>query len=133
LTLPQRVDTFDFDHSHDPPFPAIQIGISTPEQPQAQRQLTVLVDSGSDGTLLPLAVLKAIGAAYVDHIRMQGLFGGGRSVALYMVQLRIGPYTIHAVQVGATNRKDEVVLGRNVLNQLDITFRGPAGVVEIHT
>lgn len=128
----KRVYTFDFDQNHDPPFPAIQIGISTPEQAQRQRQLTVLVDSGSDGTLLPLDVLKAIGASYVDHIRVQGLFGGGRSVALYMVQLQIGPYTIHAVQVGATNRKDEVVLGRNVLNQLDITLRGPAGVVEIH-
>lgn len=130
--MKQHVYTFDFDHSYDPPFPAIQIGISTPEQPQGQRQLTVLVDSGSDGTLLPLGVLKAIGAAYVDHIRVQGLFGGGRAVALYMVQLHIGPYTIQAVQIGATNRKDEVVLGRNVLNQLDITFRGPAGVVEIH-
>ena len=130
--MKQRVYTFDFDHSYDPPFPAIQIGIGTPEQPQGQRQLTVLVDSGSDGTLLPLGVLKAIGAAYVDHIRVQGLFGGGRSVALYMVQLHTGPYTIQAVQVGATNRKEEVVLGRNVLNQLDITFRGPAGVVEVH-
>lgn len=130
--MTQRVYTFDFDHTYDPPFPAIQIGISTPEQPQTRRQLTVLVDSGSDGTLLPADVLKAIGASYVDHIRIQGLFGGGRSVALYMVQLHIGPYTIHAVQVGSTNRKDEVVLGRNVLNQLDITLRGPAGVVEIH-
>ncbi|MEZ4737399.1 MAG: retropepsin-like aspartic protease [Caldilineaceae bacterium] len=129
--MQKRVYTFDYDQSYDPPFPAIQIGISTPEQPQTQRQLTVLVDSGSDGTLLPSDVLRAIGATYVDHIRVQGLFGGRRSVALYMVQLQIGPYTIYAVQVGATNRKDEVVLGRNVLNQLDITLRGSAGVVEI--
>ena len=128
----KHVYTFDFDQSYDPPFPAIQVGISTPEQQQAQQQLTVLVDSGSDGTLLPINVLRAIGATYVDHIRVHGLFGGGRSVALYMVQLHIGSHTIYAVQVGATNRKDEVVLGRNVLNQLDITLRGPAGVVEVH-
>lgn len=127
----KRVYTFAFDQNYDPPFPALQIGISTPEQPQRQRQLTVLVDSGSDGTLLPLDVLKAIGASYVDHIRVQGLYGGSRAVALYMVQLQIGPYTIYAVQVGATNRRDEVLLGRNVLNHLDITLRGPAGVVEI--
>lgn len=130
--MTNQVYTFDYDASYDPPFPAIQVEISTPENQQRRIQLNVLVDSGSDGTLLPISILNQLGAAYVDHIRVQGLFGGSRSIPVYLIQLNIGPYTIHAVEVGATERSDEVVLGRNVLEHLNITFRGPAGIVEVH-
>ncbi len=125
--MSNRVYLFDYDKKYDPPFPAIRVGISTPERPDEEIQLTVLLDSGSDGTLLPLKVIQLLAATYVDHKRVQGLFGGSRSVALYMVQLHIGHHIIYAVQVGATDQDDEVVLGRNVLNQLDITLRGLAG------
>ncbi len=125
------VYTFEYDCGYDPPFPAIEIGVRNPERPQEEIRLTVLIDSGSDITLLPDDMLRLLNALYVDRARVRGLFGGSRSLKTYMVQVVVGPHTIHAVQVGAVFSNDEVVLGRNVLNQLDVTLRGLAGVVEV--
>lgn len=125
------VYTFEYDRGYDPAFPAVEIGVRNPERPQDEIRLTILIDTGSDITLLPDDMLRLLDASYVGHARIRGLFGGSRTAKTYMVQVVVGPHTIQVVEVGGVFSNDEVVLGRNVLNQLDVTLRGLAGVVEI--
>jgi hypothetical protein len=96
--MSNRVYTFDYDDSYDPPFPTVQVSVSTPDHPRKELQLTVLVDSGSDGTLLPLGAIQSLGAAFVDYQRVRGLFGGSRSEHIIRHQKWMGtpPLVTHA-------------------------------------
>ena len=108
------VYTFEYDRGYDPAFPPVEIGVPNPERPQDEVRLTILIDTGSDITLLPDDMLRLLDAVYVHHARVRGLFGGSRSMKTYMVQIVVGPHTIHAVQVGGVFSNDEVVLGVTV-------------------
>ena len=49
-----------------------------------------------------------------------------RSVYVYEVDLRIGQMVLPAIDVAGDPFSDEVLLGRNVLNRLDLRLEGPA-------
>ena len=102
-----------------------------PGRAQAEKLLMAIVDSGSDGTLIPINVLEEVGARCVRVGQIRGFLGGGHLVDIYLVNLCIGPHTVHAVRVVASPEDAEVILGRNALNHLVITLNGLASVTEI--
>ena len=93
--------------------------------------IEALIDSGADGTLIPVSYLQAIGAPRVRKARMTGITGQSFWTDIYLVGIQIGPIKLNGVRVIA-GPTEEVILGRNVLNQLDIELRGPAETVELH-
>jgi predicted aspartyl protease len=123
--------TYDYSQAYDPPFPVIEITLSLPGQVQNEATFTALIDSGSDGTLIPLDILEGMGARYVDQARIRSILGDSRLVNLYLVSLGIGPHQIPAVRAIAAVEGQEIILGRDILNQLVITLNGPASVSEI--
>jgi len=50
---------------------------------------------------------------------------------MYAVDLGIGTFTFPDTEVIANHQTDEIVVGRDVLNQLIVTLNGLASVVEI--
>jgi len=52
-------------------------------------------------------------------------------VELYLITVHIGGQHVHAVRAAALPVSEEAILGRNVLNQLNITLNGAAGVTEV--
>jgi predicted aspartyl protease len=118
---------FAYDRTYDPPAPVIQIvvrtahGVSTP--------LPAFVDSGADGTIIPLAVLEQIGARYIDKRNLIGVTGLGQTVGLYPVQIQIGEDVIYGI--AAAGYGDEIVLGRDVLNQVTVILEGPLAECEL--
>lgn len=109
----------------------IDVGISLPKRNAAEIVVAALVDSGSDGTLVPTHLLEAIGAKPVGPAAVRGLWGGSQFVNIYLVKFYIGPHQFFAVRVAGVQSEDECILGRNVLNQLVITHNGLAGMIEI--
>lgn len=94
-------------------------------------QLKALVDSGADATIIPTHLLQQAGVEQVGRARMRW---GPHSVQIYDVYLaviEIGSETIPGIRVLADAQHEEIVLGRDVLNQLKITLNGPAHVVEV--
>lgn len=90
----------------------------------------VIPDTGADVSVLPWADCQAIG---LDPSRGQrgqiGGIGGGRTVTLsFLAWARLDgsdfPCRLQADFAGS-----ERILGRDVLNQLDLLFRGPSGEV----
>lgn len=64
----------DYDSTYFPAFPVAEIGINRVEdRPANEIVLTALVDSGSDGTIIPFEHLEAIGAEYVNSGFMRAL------------------------------------------------------------
>lgn len=129
--MSKRTYTYDYSDAYDPPMPIMAVGVSLPKRSSAELTVSALLDSGSDGTLLPIDLLESIGAKPVGPARVHGLWGGSRSANMYLVKLYIGPHQLFAVRVAGVRAEDECIIGRNVLNHLVITLNGHAGVVEI--
>ncbi len=128
--MSNRLYTYNYSPDYHPAMPVVEVGLSIVGQSKAQQSLMALIDSGSDGTLLPLNILEEVGARYVGDARIRGITGHTQFVDVYIANLHIGSHTLRAVRlVGVED--EEAILGRNVLNQLTITLDGVAGVTEI--
>ncbi len=93
----------------------------------------VIPDTGADASVLPWADCKLL--QLVPAMGVQGLIGGvaGSAAATLAFQIwakldgQVYPCRLQADFVG-----NERILGRDVLNHLDILFRGPAGEVVVN-
>ncbi|MBI3760253.1 MAG: retroviral-like aspartic protease family protein [Chloroflexi bacterium] len=96
--------------------------------------LTAIVDTGADGTLAPLDILTAAG---FRAGRQQGRLRTGRTdvapevVRGYTLTLHVGSLELHYVDVFSSRLIQDVVLGRDVLNQLVFTYDGPRRLLDI--
>ena len=117
--------------AYAPPMPVLDIGVSRPGASAPSATLEAVVDTGADGTLIPQDVLEGVGATFVDRAYLRGITGQRRPVDLYLVTLHLGPLRIAGVRAVALAPGDTAILGRDVLNQLDIALRGIAGVTEV--
>lgn len=118
---------FEYSRQHDPAAPIIEVviksGIGTTDP------VSAFIDSGADGTMIPLALLQGINARYADKRILSGVTGEPTIIGLYPVLLQIGENTIYGIE--AAGYGDEVILGRDVLNQIRLVLDGPALAIEI--
>jgi hypothetical protein len=63
---------------------------------------------------------------------LRSQWGERRAVFLYLVDLQIGELTLPGIYVVGDELGEEIVLGRNVLNQLRLLLDGPAGLTQLH-
>ncbi len=124
-------DIYPYSQDYHPPMPVIEIELSAPGRTRTEKLSMALIDSGSDGTLIPEDMLEKVGARCVGDARIRGISGDSYPVAIYLASLRIGPCTMSAVRVVAAPEDAEIILGRNVLNQLVVTLDGIAGVTQV--
>ncbi|MCB0079660.1 MAG: retroviral-like aspartic protease family protein [Caldilineaceae bacterium] len=123
--------SFDYDLTYPgPAFPIAEISIFSESNLQANA-LTALVDTGADATLIPLALLESIHARRVDTKFARGINGNRYVVRLYSITITIGPYKVYGIDAVANENTSEIILGRDVLNQLMIRLDGIAQITEI--
>jgi predicted aspartyl protease len=128
----EKVYTYPYSHDYHPSMPVIEVGLNVPGRSQAEKLLAALIDSGSDGTLIPIDVLEEVGARHVGNARIRGILGDSQPVDIFLASLRIGSHLVRAARIVATPEgSEEIILGRNVLNHLIITLNGPASTTEI--
>lgn len=123
--------TFEYDHSYNPAAPHLEIMVDGYDSQYQPITLFAFVDSGADGTMLPWNVLEAIGAEYADTVVMRGMAGGVQHLDRYTVRIRIADKTVHGIEAVGTAINTEPILGRDLLNALNVTLNGPAHVTEI--
>ncbi len=80
----------DYNREYDPPIPVMDIGISQPNALGPQVFLQAIVDTGADGTLLPVDVLDKIQVRVIDRAKLVGITGRRQVVDLYIVTIYIG-------------------------------------------
>lgn len=115
----------------DPAMPVLDIGVSRPGVSVPFATVAAVVDTGADGTLIPQDILEQVDAIFVDRAYLRGITGQRQLVDLYLVTVHLGPLHIGGVRAVALASGDTAILGRDVLNQLDIALRGTASVTEI--
>jgi len=96
--------------------------------------LSAILDTGSDGTFAPLSLLKAAG---FQAGRQRGHLFTTRTEVLpevvigYALTLTIGPLELAGTTVFGSREIAEVILGRDILNQLVFTYDGPRRVLDL--
>lgn len=88
----------------------------------------VIADTGADATALPWADCLAIGLDPLGGVpgRIGGIGGGSAVTLVYTVWVWLDGQE-YPCELQADFGARERILGRDVLNQLDVLFRGPAG------
>ncbi len=126
-----NVYTYTYSNYYDPPAPVVEVTIQHARATTPPMRVEMLIDSGSDATMLPIHVLRAIKAVYVDTMQMRGVSGGSSLVNRYLVSLQIGSHKIPRVRAVASSQNGDALLGRDVLNHLIVTLNGLAATTEI--
>lgn len=110
---------------YDPAMPVAEVTLLS-DAAEPLTRLTAIVDSGADATMLPIDLLTAAGARYAETGQLRGITGQAVMVDTYTITLRLGPHIVHGVRAVAMPAGSEPIIGRDVLNELEITLNGPA-------
>jgi len=119
------VNSYSYHADYDPSFPCLQVVIANPDNALRTELLDALIDTGSDGTLVPLVYLEQLNAVALVETGIRSHWGERRRVHLFMVNLLLGDFTLPGVFVVGDDQGDEIILGRNVLNKLRLLLDGP--------
>ena len=122
---------FDYDSAYSPSAPVIPIGIANPEGGRPTLRVQALIDSGSDATLIPLTILQRITVSSGEQVSFRGVTGGRTIADVFRVVIHMPSGISYGIRAIAIRGSDEVILGRDVLNQWRITLDGPGEIVEI--
>jgi predicted aspartyl protease len=125
------IDTYDYDPHFDPAMPIVSVRLRSLYPNSKAIQLSALIDSGSDGTMIPLHALDEVHARKVGMGTIRGVAGGHLMVDLYEVLLQVGAFELGKFLVVGDRQNEDMILGRDVLNQLVVTLNGLALVSEI--
>jgi predicted aspartyl protease len=115
-----------YDAGYEPAAPVFAIGLGPSGKEEIKQEVTALIDTGADVTMIPAQILLRAGGQPVEQGLLRGILGESVVINLYLVAVHIGGITVHGVRAAATKDSRESILGRDVLNQLELTLNGPA-------
>lgn len=114
-----------------PVAPVLPVSFVARSTGQASPAQEGLVDTGSDITVVPVTLLDSIGALPGIVRTAVGLWGGRCNVTLYNVDVNIGQHIIRYVDVIGSPEREEIILGRNLINELVLLLDGPNATLEL--
>jgi predicted aspartyl protease len=123
--------TYSYSRNYQPAMPVVEVRLGRSGEDMPNQEHLALVDSGADGTLVPIDLLEQIGARQVGTARIRGIVGQSQKADLFLVSLQVGSHVLNTVRAVAGAEGDEIILGRNILNHLVVTLNGLASTVEI--
>lgn len=119
-----------YDSGFYPAMPVVDIQVQR-EIDEVSISLTAIVGSGADSTMLPTAILEQLSVAESEKVWMVTVGGQRTAVLLYWVFVRLGTFQPIYTQGVGTPSRDEVIIGRDVINQFAVLLNGPASTIEI--
>lgn len=114
-----------------PPAPMVHVTLTCPKRGTSAAGVIAQIDTGADRTVLPGAVVEAMGLEVTGVERFQGFAGQIVELPVYVVDLGIHdlpPVRVEPV-LGAVEKF--ILLGRDVLNAHRILLDGPKQALEI--
>jgi predicted aspartyl protease len=123
------VYTHDYDSRFYPAIPIVEIQVRRHAN-QSPIILIALVDSGADNTMIPKSHLRRLKARKSATKWLIDAMGDRHEVDLYKVAVQIGMHRPVYVDAVAAEQ-EEIIVGRDVLNEFVVTLNAPAHTVEI--
>ena len=100
------------------PFPAAPVVLRNSEEGLRTEKVQALLDTGSDGSLVQIAYLEEILAPPMADTHICSHWGEWRAAQLFAVDIELGNLRLPSIFVVGDEQGREIVLGRNVLDQL---------------
>lgn len=122
-----------FSRDYSPPAPVLRIQLCVPDQAPRQAARTALVDTGADGTMVPLALLEQLGIPVSHMVTVRAHVGDHvYRASVHQVDLIInGQIRLPAVDAVSDDWGEEIILGRNTLNMLRLFLDGPEQLTNV--
>ncbi|MFQ5594045.1 MAG: retroviral-like aspartic protease family protein [Anaerolineae bacterium] len=111
-----------YDLQMDPPAPFVHVQITNPATGETCT-LRAKLDTGASMSVLPESVAEELSLEPMGRMQCYGYDGTGSSRPIYFVSLDVMGLLIPILETVSAPRHD-VLLGRDVLNQFDITLKG---------
>lgn len=120
-----------YNTDYTPPIPVLSIRLAAPGEASQVEPLSAILDTGSDGTLIPSQYLERVEAIDLGDAVLRSVLGEAREVHLYEVDMYIDSLLLPSVVVVGNDHDDEVLLGRNILNKLILLLDGQRNETEL--
>lgn len=78
---------YPYNTAYDPPIPVCKVTLNAPATGR-RIELNAIVDTGADGTIVPLCYLEGIGTRRTFETGLRSQWGERRTVFLYLVDYR---------------------------------------------
>jgi len=119
----------DYDSKFYPAMPVVEILIRR-RTDQPPLTLTAIVDSGADASMIPIHHLRSLKARKSRIRWLTSPVGTRIEVPIYALLIQIGSLRpIYSEVVGTQG--EEIIIGRDILNQFVVTLDAPGLVVRI--
>jgi len=115
----------------NPPAPFINVSVRCPTTGHQVENVPAQVDTGADRTVLPKAVVTALGLVEVGLFLCEGFGSQVMNLPLYLVEVRLHDLPGLVVRAVLGEREPWVLLGRDVLNAYRLLLDGPQLALEI--
>jgi predicted aspartyl protease len=112
--------------AYTPAAPVAVIQIAGPGVDDWIEIIDAFIDSGADATIVPEKVLNQVSASVWDQAWLSSQWGEQRQVFRYEIDLKIAGRVFPGMVVVLDELSDEVILGRDFLQQVRLLLDGPA-------
>jgi len=119
-----------YETRYQPAFPTVPVVLHNSETGRRTDEQSALLDTGSDGTLVPIGYLQAVFAPALTDTRIRSHWGEWRPAQLFVIDIELGSLRLPGIFVVGDEQGSEIVLGRNVLNKLRLLLDGPAQLTD---
>lgn len=109
---------------HMPPAPALTVGISVVDRPDSILNVTALLDTAADISVVPDTLIDQLGLIPVSETMIAGFEERPVHVLVYVVAIHIAGARLYPARVVA-HSVSYALIGRNVLNSLFVRLDGP--------
>ena len=116
-------------HYH-PPAPTLDVTIVNPERADRRIVKTAFLDTAADITAIPASAVRPLRLEVARVIATHGINDGAAEHPAYIVTLQVADLTLERIAVIEWS-EDEVLLGRDVLNEFEIHLDGKMHQFEI--
>ena len=122
---------YHYTYQKQPPAPFVFITLRHPRTEAEVRDIAAQIDTGADRSLVPLAIVEALGLDFAGSITIGGVGGTTEEMKLYTFLLRVHTLPPQVVEVLAHLDEEYVLIGRDILNSYRLVLDGPALKLEI--